>query len=556
MTQIQGTLAYTPSSVTPAALASATADALDPYGFWSADPDSAVAEALHKEGANLLREIMGHDNASCGAASGVADALVQWTGDLRLRFEESREAALRAPAATTAELAAAAADPLFDEGVPAKEFAASLGLRVGRLERAIGSSVRPYGDVGEARFFPSLSRDGWADVVRGAALRAYLPLVDPHGAWAPTDEQASIYDVDLDPSPPESLWDQALRTAIGVLVESEPTPPLETGDVVLAIGGVTTVGLPREQLDQLVYATTDAPTEQPLVVLRHGAVRSLVLTPPEEGLEPAPAPADLVAYRVEYGGGDALVIEIQDVRSDLADELRATFHKEEQEGDRPIMGLLLDLRGNGGGAAEGAIGALGLFLPGAPLFPMVNRDGTIEVDRAPEPPPADRWTRPVATLVDGDTASAAEMIAGALAAYRRGIIVGERTFGKGCAQEFIDDEASVGVLRLTTLLYALPDGSPVQRVGLEPSLLLPPSSGADVPSAHQREADDPNAPPTWRGPDVRDPTLIRSAATVAWPEHHGVVGPARDEAVATALRRLGASKRPAAAQATPRPAHP
>ena len=95
----------------------------------------------------------------------------------------------------------------------------------------------------------------------------------------------------------------------------------------------------------------------------------------------------------------------------------------------------------------------------APLFPMARRDGAIEVDRAPEPPLADRWTRPVATLVDGDTASAAEMIAGALSAYHRGPVVGERTYGKGCAQEYLDDDAQEGVVRLTTLLYALPDGT-------------------------------------------------------------------------------------------------
>ena len=53
----------------------------------------------------------------------------------------------------------------------------------------------------------------------------------------------------------------------------------------------------------------------------------------------------------------------------------------------------------------------------------------------------DRWRGPVASLVDGDTASAAEMIAGALAAYRRGPTVGSTTFGKGCAQEYLDDDA-------------------------------------------------------------------------------------------------------------------
>ena len=77
--------------------------------------------------------------------------------------------------------------------------------------------------------------------------------------------------------------------------------------------------------------------------------------------------------------------------------------------------MVLDLRGNGGGSTDGAIDALGLYLPGARLFPMKRRDGSLETDTAPEPARSDRWTGPVATLVDGSTASAAEMISGALA---------------------------------------------------------------------------------------------------------------------------------------------
>jgi carboxyl-terminal processing protease len=136
----------------------------------------------------------------------------------------------------------------------------------------------------------------------------------------------------------------------------------------------------------------------------------------------------------------------------------------------------------------------------------------------------------VAVLVDPDTASAAEMIAGAIAAYDRGVVVGARTFGKGCAQEYLDDEAGMGVLRLSTLVYALPDGRPVQKVGLQPDLLL------DLGEALEREDTLPNAMVPWKGPDVRTTSLIRS---VPWPPHGGEVGPCEDEVVCKALRGLG-----------------
>ena len=182
---------------------------------------------------------------------------------------------------------------------------------------------------------------------------------------------------------------------------------------------------------------------------------------------------------------------------------------------------------------HGALTALGIFLPGAPLFPLRRRDGTIEVDRAPRVVDGDHWKGPVAALVDGDSASAAEMIAGALMAYRRGPVLGSRTYGKGCAQEYLDDESGRGVLRLTTLVFSLPDGSPLQQVGVTPDIAL------GLPSGIEREANLSQAPSTWRGPDVRDQALV---APVPWPEHGGRVGLSGDEGVYRALRALGASR--------------
>src|SRR5262249_13843582 len=164
-------------------------------------------------------------------------------------------------------------------------------------------------------------------------------------------------------------------------------------------------------------------------------------------------------------------------------------------------------------------------------------DGEVEVERAPSPPVTDRWTGPVAALVDGDTASAAEMIAGALLSYHRGAVAGARTYGKGCAQEYLDDEAHAGVLRLTTLLFALPDGSAVQKVGIVPNIHL------SLAPVAEHEASLVRALESWRGPDVRDAALVRDGA---WPPHAGRVGPCHDDTVCRALRALGAA--PAAAR--------
>jgi carboxyl-terminal processing protease len=548
--QVRGHLGYEPPRVDPLALAAATSDWMDPYGLWSACPDSPVPTVLDTDSETLIRELEA-PAPNCTAARAAGEALAKWTGELELRFQASR---LRARGQRTDAGSAGegpAADPVLEVDAtsrPGRTLADILGARIGAVERALGAEAIPYGDLAAQRFFPALDAEGWSRVVLAAAVRAYVPLTDPHGAWAPLDEEASVYDVELEAHPPDRLWDRASRTAFGVLVESDPLDPLRVGDVVVAVGGVATAGLPAEQLDQLAYSVTDTPTSAPLVVLRRGesVLRTIELPAPPESEPASEAAADLPVYRVRYGAADAVVVEIHDVRSDLADELVATVAKELAKEPRPVIGLLLDLRGDGGGSTEGAIAALGLFLPDAPLFPMARRDGSIEVDRAPAPPARDRWTHAVATLVDADTASAAEMIAGALAAYHRGPIVGTPTYGKGCAQEYLDDETATGILRLTTLLYALPDGSPVQGVGLQPTFLLPRDRPATV-TGHEREADVMHAPPTWRGPDVRDPTLIVQGAAgdgMGWPDAAGLVGPCPDSEVCQALRALqGPSKR-------------
>jgi carboxyl-terminal processing protease len=537
--QARDQLAYLAGPIDPKAFASAVADWLDPYGLWSVAPDATPAKSFDRAAAALLADIEGRGSADCATALALGTDVLPWILELRSVFDDAR---MRAASDDDAWTGAAA--PVFEgESVtrPARELAATLGHRLASMLAEFGDAA-PYADIAAARYFPSWTADDWAGVVLASAVRAYVPLLDPHGAWAPLDEESSVYEVDIEAHPPARLWDTCERTAVGIVIESGAGAPLEDGDVVLSLAGVATAGMSLEQIDQLEIAAAEQRPPVDAVVLRgDSGLLTMSLDANRDGASGAAAgnadaPGDLPVDAIAFGESDVLIVTISDVRDDLGDALtHGLLRAREQEG-RPVAGVVLDLRGNGGGSTDGAIDALGVFLPGAPLFPMRRRDGSIETDRAPEPPVVDRWKGPVATFVDANTASAAEMIAGALASYRRGPIVGERTFGKGCAQEHLDDEERAGVLRLTTLLYALPDGRPVQRVGLAPTLRL----AFEQPGPHEREADLVHAPPTWRGPDVRDRRLVARVEDGAWPAHGGHVGPCRDVQVCKALRLLGA----------------
>jgi carboxyl-terminal processing protease len=538
--QVRAGLAYTPEGVPVAPFATSAADWLDPHGLLTLAKDAPTARVIAKAAPELIADIEGKRRRSCESALGPGAVLEQWSNELRDAFDRGRQAP------GTVDVKVASLEPLPPTGV-AREVALEIGRRVGAFEAVHGADGKTFADEARRRFFPQLDKAGWAKVVLASAVRAYVPLIDPHGEWAPFDEESRIYEVDLASRPPSRLWGRAVPTAIGVRVTDGAAAPLVVDDVVLSVSRVATAGLPLEQVDQLGFATSDAKSPLSAVVLRAGKILTVELGKTEDAGAPARATVDLPNERIAFGDGDVLIIEIKDVRDDLGDELATLITAERERGTRKLSGVVLDLRGNGGGSTDGALGALSLFLPGAPLFAMKRRDGTIEIDRAPVPRERDLWSGPVATFVDGTTASAAEMIAGALAQYKRGPTLGSATFGKGCAQEYVDDDAHAGVLRLTTLVYALPDGTPVQRVGLVPQIRFPFAVHPGDSNSNEREAKLPHSAPAWRGPDLREPGATKTTET-PWPAHSGSVGPCHDGEVCRALRLLGGPKRPALAK--------
>ena len=548
--QARSTMAAAAEPIDPAKFASMTADWLDPHGLWSVAPDAPAGPLLQHRAAELLAELEARPGSGpCRVAEAVGAALGPWVDSLRTEIEEARGVAKTASAAKHGNAPPGAARPSvagarlrwelasttpFEDGQverKAHELAHLLGHGAGELEQAYGDTLAPYALALVDRAAPDKTREEWARVVLAAAVRAYVPQLDPHGAWAPLDEETSIYDMSLEVDPPEHLWSDMTRTTLGVRVDHGALAPLLEGDVLLEVSGVKLAGLSVEQDNQLSVVSGGPDIE--VAVLRPGSQSPMHLDISQSGTaKPAdPAPTRLPTKRVAYGDGYVAVVAIGDVPDDLGDRLAAAI----AEARTPrLLGVVLDVRGNGGGSTDGAMSALGLFLPGASLFPMRRRDGGIEVDRAPKPSPDLEWHGPLAVLVDGESASAAEMIAGAIAAYHRGVLIGSRTYGKGCAQEYLDDETRSGVLRLTTLVFALPDGSPLQRVGVLPQITLGDSNGPE------RESFLPHALDSWRGPDVRDQALVKE---VPWPSSGGRVGPADDETLYRALRALGPAPR-------------
>ncbi len=150
----------------------------------------------------------------------------------------------------------------------------------------------------------------------------------------------------------------------------------------------------------------------------------------------------------------------------------------EMKAEGGIDGLVVDLRGNGGGALLEATTMTGLFIDEGPVVQVRDSQGRVTLERDREPGMA--WNGPLGVLVDRRSASASEIFAAAIQDYGRGVIIGETTFGKGTVQNLINldefsrsENARLGQIKLTMAQFYRIAGGSTQSRGVIPDIVLP-----------------------------------------------------------------------------------
>lgn len=172
-------------------------------------------------------------------------------------------------------------------------------------------------------------------------------------------------------------------------------------------------------------------------------------------------------FRAEADGDKNFRSTTRDVQN-LIDDLKR----------QGVDGILVDLRGNGGGSLTEATDLTGLFIDQGPVVQVKDSFGKVDLEKDPAPGAA--YTGPLAVLVDRNSASASEIFAAAMQDYGRAIIIGEPTFGKGTVQTLIDlnryvpgNGEDLGRLRLTMAEFYRISGGSTQLRGVEPDILFP-----------------------------------------------------------------------------------
>ena len=207
-----------------------------------------------------------------------------------------------------------------------------------------------------------------------------------------------------------------------------------------------------------------------------------------------------------YGEGSFSVSELGEKRLSTSGDVEELILQLKEIG---IEGVVLDLRNNPGGRLDEAVALTGLFIERGPV--VIKRDSRGNVQEDWDRDPKVVWDGPLAVLVSRQSASASEIVAGALQQYRRAVVIGdEHTHGKGSVQLAIDlgeqvrrnifsDPPEYGLLKLTVQKYYLPDGASTQERGVVPDIVLPSAQTLLVDG----ESDLPNALP-WDTLDASD----------------------------------------------------
>ncbi|HYG47984.1 MAG TPA: S41 family peptidase [Allosphingosinicella sp.] len=182
------------------------------------------------------------------------------------------------------------------------------------------------------------------------------------------------------------------------------------------------------------------------------------------------------------------IINVNTFSRTTTDETLAAIASIEKQLGRPPLGYIVDLRSNPGGLLDQAVGLSDVFLERGEIVSQRGRRKS-DIERYFAKPGDAARGLPIVVLVDAGSASAAEIVAAALQDHHRGLVMGERSFGKGSVQTLVPLSQKTG-LRLTTARYYTPSGRSVQEGGIKPDIEVPQLSDPDYKTRPKlREAD-------------------------------------------------------------------
>ncbi|MFY9244792.1 MAG: S41 family peptidase [Roseicyclus sp.] len=334
-----------------------------------------------------------------------------------------------------------------------------------RANASVYEQLDLFGDIFE-RIRANYVEDVDEAALIEAAINGMLTSLDPHSSYLPPNDFS-----DMQVQTRGEFGGLGIEVTqedgfVRVITPMDDTPAMEAGveagDFITHVDGEALLGLTLEQAVDLMRGPVGS--EITITVVREGRDQPFDITIVRDRIR-------LTAVRARLEGNTAIVRVStfnDQTYPNLEEGLRGLIS--EIGGLENLNGVVLDLRNNPGGLLSQAIRVSDAFL----------EQGEIVSTRGRRPEDGERYNAtpgdlitglPMVVLVNGGSASASEIVAGALQDHRRAVVVGTNSFGKGSVQSIMP-LAGNGAMRLTTSLYYTPSGRSIQALGIAPDILV------------------------------------------------------------------------------------
>jgi carboxyl-terminal processing protease len=316
------------------------------------------------------------------------------------------------------------------------------------------------------------------------AIKGMLASLDPHSSYMDAKEYREMMVTTRGEFGGLGMQVTMENGAVKIVSPIDDTPAahagVKPGDLILAIDG---------------QSVGEMTLSEAVEKLRGSIGTSVKLTMRREGMDPFELTLTRADIKVEpvkshLEGGDIAYLRITSFSERTASTLEQAMKAIRQQAGGKLTGVVLDLRNNPGGLLDQAVAVANDFLDSGGI---VSIKGRMPQDNRTYAAQSDHDLArglPIVVLINGGSASASEIVAGALHDDHRAVLLGTRSFGKGSVQTVLPVKESGGAIRLTTALYFTPSGTSIQAKGIEPDVIVQPAKIEKVETAKQlHEAD-------------------------------------------------------------------
>ncbi|WP_128254971.1 S41 family peptidase [Falsirhodobacter deserti] len=346
------------------------------------------------------------------------------------------------------------------------QLAAPLIAQEQKHESSIYEQLDLFGDVFE-RIRNQYVEEVDSKELIDSAISGMLTSLDPHSSYMPPDAFS-----DMQVQTRGEFGGLGLEVTqedgfVKVVTPMDDTPAaaagLQPGDFITAVDGESLQGLPLDEAVDKMRGPVGS--EIVVTVVREGRAEPFDVSMVRDTIK-------LTAVRSSTVGGHTLVLRVSTFNDQTYPGVEAEMKKrvEELGGMENVNGIVLDLRNNPGGLLTQAIKVSDAFLNEGEIVSTRGRNAQ-DNERYNATPGDLADGKPIVVLINAGSASASEIVAGALQDHKRAIVVGTKSFGKGSVQTVVPVRGE-GAMRLTTARYYTPSGRSIQALGVSPDVVV------------------------------------------------------------------------------------